>query len=206
MPEQNMIINGKEIEKEEPRSKKKFDIKQKFFGSKKKKIVFGLIVLLLLTIGVVSLLVYTNGRNKSEDVAVVIKPSDKNVAAENAAYKSKDKYEDKLKSIDSTYSSSADKKDQAASNLYKSSVALNAQQYNDALKFAQAAEALEPTLNSAQLIATSAQKLNQKQLAIEYYKKAIDRLPTVSAVYTAAKRQADADKYLVMINQVNSTK
>lgn len=74
--------------------------------------------------------------------------------------------------------------------IQKSAIALNAQKYNDALNFAQQAEALTPTSTTAQLIAVSQQGLGNKQQAISYYQKAISRFKNPSE-----QDQADIRSY-----------
>lgn len=56
-------------------------------------------------------------------------------------------------------------------------IAFNKKQYNDALSFAQAAEKLAPTRVTAKAVAQSSEALNNKKLALEYYKKVVERTP-----------------------------
>lgn len=62
----------------------------------------------------------------------------------------------------------------------KASNALNEQKYADAKSFAEQAEKLHPTSNSAYLIAAAAEGLGDKTTAVMYYQKALDRLDSVT--------------------------
>lgn len=76
--------------------------------------------------------------------------------------------------------STVSKQQQAAIYIQKAVVALNVQQFNDALQFAQKADDLSPTANTAYMLALANQSLGDKQHAIENYQKAIDRMTSPS--------------------------
>jgi hypothetical protein len=57
----------------------------------------------------------------------------------------------------------------------KASLAYSGTDFTEALQFAQRAEHLNPTVNSANLIATSAQALGNNALALQYYKLELQR-------------------------------
>lgn len=56
-------------------------------------------------------------------------------------------------------------------------IAYNKKQYSDAISFARAAEKLSPTRVTAKAVAMSSEALNDKKLALEYYKKVVERTP-----------------------------
>lgn len=71
------------------------------------------------------------------------------------------------------------KDDASKSKLYnaKCLIAFNHKHYDDSLTFAQAAEKLAPSRITALYIAKSSEALHNKKLALEYYKKVIERTP-----------------------------
>ena len=60
--------------------------------------------------------------------------------------------------------------------VQKATIALSAQQYSDALQFAQKAESLMPSSNTAYLVAASQQALGNNTEAIKYYQLAVSRI------------------------------
>lgn len=66
--------------------------------------------------------------------------------------------------------------DKARVYRHFSSVALNQGAYDDALQYSQETEKLNPTQDTAMLVAQSAVGKGDKAMAIEYYQKAIDRI------------------------------
>lgn len=99
-------------------------------------------------------------------------------------------YQSGLSYIDSEIAKTTDKKIQGSLYEDKSSLAINDNDYAAALEYAQTAESLNPTANTAQLIAQAAEVLGNKQLAIEYYQKEISRLPANLDDYTIPGIQA----------------
>lgn len=79
--------------------------------------------------------------------------------------------------LDENIAKSSDPKEQSKLYETKALFALKAEKYEDSLEFAQKAEEINATRNSAVLIARSAEGLANKELAIEYYQKVLDRTP-----------------------------
>ncbi|HUB94069.1 MAG TPA: hypothetical protein VMB52_06215 [Verrucomicrobiae bacterium] len=73
-------------------------------------------------------------------------------------------------------SQTTDKAQQAVLYEEKAGVAYNAGDYSQCLQYAQQAESLNPTANSANWIAQSAEALGNKQLALTYYRLELQRL------------------------------
>jgi tetratricopeptide (TPR) repeat protein len=88
------------------------------------------------------------------------------------------------------------KEDLARGYNYLSIIALNAEQYDDALDYAQKTEDIQHSVDSAALVASSAKGKGDRVKAIEYYKKAVERLGDVKDDENA---KADQEMY---INQV----
>lgn len=79
---------------------------------------------------------------------------------------------------DSQLTKTSDKTVQAQIYDSKSAVALNAQDYQNALAYGQKSEALNPTAASAGDIAVAAEKLGDKTTALKYYKLQLSRQST----------------------------
>jgi len=76
----------------------------------------------------------------------------------------------------------------AKAGLYmqQATIALNAKNYVDAKKYAQAAESLQPGDNTASLLGYIASQTGDKAAAKQYYQKAIDRLDKTAESYNAS--------------------
>jgi len=70
--------------------------------------------------------------------------------------------------------------------LQQVTIALNASNYVDAQKYAQAAESLQPNDNTASLLAYIAAQTGDKATAKQYYQKAIDRLDKNAESYNGS--------------------
>jgi tetratricopeptide (TPR) repeat protein len=68
------------------------------------------------------------------------------------------------------------RQDQANIYTQKSQLSIQSKNYATALSYAKKAETLDPTASSAQAIAVSAEASGDKALALEYYKKELDRV------------------------------
>ncbi len=94
------------------------------------------------------------------------------------------KPEQAQQSLDTQIKQAKDVKDEGILYEFKASVALNNSDFKTALEYAQKAESLSPTRNSASLIANSAELLGNKPLAIQYYKILITRTNPKTDDYT----------------------
>jgi hypothetical protein len=77
--------------------------------------------------------------------------------------------------LDSAIAASKSKVETGQLYEQKASLAYSNSDFTSALQFAQKADALNPTVNSANLIATSAQALGNNGLALQYYKLELQR-------------------------------
>jgi tetratricopeptide (TPR) repeat protein len=82
--------------------------------------------------------------------------------------------------------------DKAGLYLQQASIAMNAKNYTDAKKYAQAAEALQPSSNSAGLLGDIAALTGDKAAATSDYQEAIDRLDKNSSRYNTARQDYQA--------------
>lgn len=87
------------------------------------------------------------------------------------------KYDEAQAGLAAARKKASTKQEESALAVRQAAIAFDAQRHKDALKFAQEGEALYPTISTSRMIARSAEELKNKSLAIEYYKKAIQRLP-----------------------------
>lgn len=70
--------------------------------------------------------------------------------------------------------------------LQQATIALNAKNYADTKKYAQAAESLQPNDNTASLLGYVAAQTGDKATAKQYYQKAIDRLDKNAKSYNTS--------------------
>lgn len=89
-------------------------------------------------------------------------------------------YEGAQALLDENIAKTSDPKEQGKLHETKSVFALNAKKYAESLKYAQKAEEVHATRNSAVLIARSAEELSDKQTAIKYYQKVLERTPAAT--------------------------
>ncbi len=82
--------------------------------------------------------------------------------------------------LDSDIKPTTSSKDRAILYESKSLLAYNSKMYQDGLDFAQEAERYQPTANAAYMIAMNAEAIGNKQLALDNYKKALERTPQVT--------------------------
>ncbi len=101
---------------------------------------------------------------------------------------------DAQKLLDQALAKTSDKTKQAQLYLDKSSVAINVNQGQQALQYAQKAESLNPTRNSAQMIAETAENLGDKATALKYYKLELQRLQADPKSAGPGDIQATQDK------------
>lgn len=85
-------------------------------------------------------------------------------------------YQQGQKYLDSQLSVATDSAHKSDIYINKASLALNHKDYAHALKYAQQAETLHPTIGSAVLIAQSSELSGNKTTAIKYYTIAINRM------------------------------
>lgn len=160
----------------------------------------GLIVIILLTILIGSgVFAYTKtmtdksykagpaGSNATESDAQEIRPNGPIEAAEVLAVNGD--YAGAQQALQTELDNSTDNSYKASVLVSMSNLAYNAEKYKDALDFAQKSEGFSPTKSSATLIAMSAEKLNNKKLAIEYYKKVIERINPESPLKEAETQE-----------------
>lgn len=140
-----------------------------FWQDRKRKIISIVILILVFIAAIVATTVLIKNHQASTGV-VQLSPSD---LAASGQYVQAQQQLDKQATSGST-------QQRAYVFIQKSAIALNAHKYNDALNFAQQAEAFTPTSTTAQLIAVSQQGLGNKQQAISYYQKAISRFKNPS--------------------------
>lgn len=83
---------------------------------------------------------------------------------------------DAQKLLDNSIAGTSDKATQGQLYEDKAQIAYSANDFTDGLQYAQKAESLHATANSASLIAQNAEALGNKSLALKYYKLELSRL------------------------------
>lgn len=145
-------------------------------------VLIGLTSLLIVTGVIISLLVSINNSGDDESATTTL---DSNYEGTDVTYKQQSEIAYGRGSIDEAQAvltegaEAAQGNDEAQADFYlrKAELALNANELEDALEFAEQAEQLHPTVSSAALAGLAAQFLGENEKAIDYYTSAADRTP-----------------------------
>jgi tetratricopeptide (TPR) repeat protein len=168
--------------------------KSRFYS--REKIVIGGAIIVLAVIGVLVLL---SGRNSTDNVSQEKgdKPADYNSLVVDI---NKENYQDALRQLDTLIEQAKNDKARAGIYVQKSALALNVEAYDDALRFAQKAEQLDPDPSVTAVVAKCAEAKGDKELAITYYRKAIAGLNP-----NTENGQGDIDIYSRAIKNLGGT-
>lgn len=138
-------------------------------------VVIALIVIALSIIGVLLSRDDTAVKSKTPAVQAVAVPPVTSTSKADALAQSGD-YAGAQKALEAEQTKVKDSKDRAALYLSQATIAMNAENYNDARTYAAAADRLTPTANTAALLGSIAAAAGDKAAAKVYYDQAIGRL------------------------------
>lgn len=157
----------------------------------RKKVTLIVICTLLIVLLVVGLVAWLNYSSIKKQIDILVFNSmdarAKGTATSEVYDAAKEKvflgsYDDGQKLLDNALEIRSSKQDRARIYELKCMLAFNNYKFNDALKYALKAEEINPTYNTANLVALSYQNLGYNQLAIENYQKFLDRFTPQSDI------------------------
>lgn len=174
MDNQNSI--PRPVDKDSPKD-------EKISHSKKRRLLTALLLMGIVALGAVAGLLINRSPKQQPTPRTESPPTTRQPTISEQADKInfQGDYDKAQAFLDENIAKNTDPKEQSKLYQTKALFALNAKKYQDSLGFAQKAEEINATRNSAVLIARSAEALGNKKLAIEYYQKVLDRTPETTA-------------------------
>lgn len=159
-----------------------------------RKLFLFLFPLLILTIGaVVSYLILTGGEEPAPKRQVLTDLADQKpdlatgVFTQAEALVEQQKYDEAMQLFDTSIAQTKDVAQKALLFQFKASMAFNNAKYQQAIDAAIASEKITASTAVSEILAGSYEALGNRVQAIEYYRKAIEQMPTVRGENEAAQ-------------------